>query len=187
MHVFPYSPRHDPAFRSWLLREHCDVLEEMTVGIVEEHRRRWHPGEDNRLVRRSIVEIKWRNARRTERARGSKQICEAYNKCRMRRDSLRPGTTTPQSKHRVAWRPNPEEGDLAQGLLVGQPQADDVLVKRDCSFQIGDIQVNFKETVDGDHVSGFRRASRIACTSASGISSGTGSCTEALASSTACS
>lgn len=39
-----------PLFRSWLVREHGDVLEEVAVAIVKEHGRRRHPGEDNALV-----------------------------------------------------------------------------------------------------------------------------------------
>ena len=62
MHLFPHSPRHDAVLRSWLLREHRDVLEEMAVGIVEEHRCGGHPGEDNRLVCRPTIEIEGRNS-----------------------------------------------------------------------------------------------------------------------------
>ena len=151
MHVFPHAPRHDAVFRSWLLREHRDVLEEMAVGIAEEHRRGGHPREDNRLVRRPTIEIERRNARGTERARGSKHIGKAYRKRGMRRDPLGTWASTPQSEHRVPGSTNPEECDLARRLNVGQPKADGITVERDRSLQIGHGQVDFKEVVNGNH------------------------------------
>jgi hypothetical protein len=151
MHAFPHSPRHDPVLRSWLLRQHRDVLQEMAVRIAEEHRRGGHLGEDNRLIGWPAIEIERRNARGTERARGSPHICEAYRKGGMQRDRLRTCAGIPQSEHRVPLRTNPEECNLTRRLDVGRPKADDVTIERDRSFQIGHGQVDFEEVVNGNH------------------------------------
>jgi hypothetical protein len=61
---FPLSPRNDALFGTWRVREHGDVLQQVTIGIVKEDGRRWHPGEDYGLVGRLPVKVERRDARR---------------------------------------------------------------------------------------------------------------------------
>jgi hypothetical protein len=80
MHEIPHSPRHDPEFRSWLVWEHGDVLQEVSVGIAKEHGRGRHPGEDDGLLRWPTVEVERRNARGTQGARRLNHIREGCAK-----------------------------------------------------------------------------------------------------------
>ena len=79
-----------PYSGSWLVREHGDILQQMAVGIAKEDGRGRHPGENDRLICWSTVEVEGRDARGAQRARRSNHICEAGAERGVRCDSLGP-------------------------------------------------------------------------------------------------
>src|SRR5204863_2696617 len=88
-HEFPHPPRHDPVFRSRLVWEHRDVLQQVAVWIAKENGRGWHPGENDRLIGWAIIEVEWHDAGGAQRPRRRNDICEAHPECCMERHSLR--------------------------------------------------------------------------------------------------
>ncbi len=68
MGEFPHMPRDDALFRMRLVWEHGDVLQQVTVGIAKEDGRGRHPGDDYGLIRRLLVEVERRDARRQKKA-----------------------------------------------------------------------------------------------------------------------
>ena len=130
------------------MREYRDVLQKMAVGIVEKHRRSWHPGKDDRLIRRSTIEIERRNAGGTERVRSCQHVGEADTECGVRRHLLRCGPRAPESKHPVAGRTNPEERGLACPFDVAEAKTNHVTVETDRFVQIGYSQVDFKQAIN---------------------------------------
>ena len=70
MREFPHTPRNYALLGARLVREHGDVLQQVTVGVVKEDGRGRHPGENHRLVCRLPVEVERCYARGPQRARG---------------------------------------------------------------------------------------------------------------------
>ena len=101
--------------------------------------------------RRSAVEIERRNTGRTEPARGRQDIGETDPKGGVRRHLLGGGPRPPESEHRGAGRPNPEERDVTRRLDVGQMKTDHVAIERDGCVHIGYRQMHFTQLVNGHH------------------------------------
>jgi hypothetical protein len=80
MREFPRTPGNDALLRARLVREHRDVLQQVTVGVVKEDGRGRHPGEDHRLICRLPVEVEWDYTSTPQRARGCHDVCEARAK-----------------------------------------------------------------------------------------------------------
>jgi hypothetical protein len=83
MRELPHVPRNDALLRARFVREHRDVLQQVTIAVVEEDRRGRHPGKNHRLVCWLAVEIQRGDARRTQCGRGCDDVCEADAKRNM--------------------------------------------------------------------------------------------------------
>jgi hypothetical protein len=131
--------------------EHGDVLEQVPVGVTKVDGRCGHPRENHRLVRWCAVEVERGDPGVPQLGWRGQNIIPTHPESGMQRDGLRRGSGRPESKHRPAGGPNPQERRLTPAGDMRQRQADDVAIEAYRLVQVSDGKVDFEQVSSFNH------------------------------------
>ena len=155
--------------------QHCDLLEQVPVGIAEVDRGRRHPADDARLVRLEAVEGQRRHAERAQSSRRSDDVLERDLERKVKRDAHRRRTVGPQADHRLPGAADPEKAAPICGSSQRKRQADDVAVEVDRTIEIAHGEMSLEQALDVGGGAHSSSAMWSASTSASAICGGAAS------------
>jgi len=121
------------------------------IGIQKVEGEGWHPGQDDWFVRGIAGKVAWDNASRLQSRWGREQVIHVDFKCYVETHTLRCATSFPEAEHRFPAAAEPIESDPTFLEQLRAFESNCLAVKLHRAIEIGDGEVGFEESADGDH------------------------------------